>query len=372
MRLRADRSSFLLGLLGLSVACESPAPEPTPQEWTLAEEVIIGSLDGSGNRPVFGAVSAVVGTPDGGAIVADVQVPAVLQFSAQGAFVRQLGRKGEGPGEYLDISGLASLDSGRVLVRDPRRALMVFGSDGKLLAEYPVHVDYLGDDALAVVGDRMMLRYVTGSFSLKSYWVAPTYGFVRVTLNGEVVDSITPPQPHGPGLYWSPYQPRFHVQWLSDGSMVVGAGSELSLRVVSPQGDTVGRIDRALAKVPLPDAARRRIAEHLAWLKRRGNRTVPYYPDPPTYLPAFDRIVVSRNDELIVLRTVGADQDGVRRVGDAYSRTGEHLGRFEVPRNAEIMSVLDESRMWGVRTGPYGEQYVVRWRVEHPGGSRPN
>ena len=303
--------------------------------------------------------------------MADVQAPAVLQFEDDGTFVRQLGRKGEGPGEYLDISGIASLDSGLVLVRDPHRGLMVFGRDGQLVSEYPVHVDYVGEDALTVVGDRIILRYPQRKTSLEAFWKTPIFGFVRATFDGEVVDSITPVQLPGPDLYWSPYQPRYHLHWLSDGSMVAGAGSEVRLRVVSPQGDTLGRIDEEWTPVPLPDTARNEIAQHLAWLKSRGNRTVPYYPDAPTYLPAFDRIRVSSNDEIVVLRSVGADEYGFKRVGDVYSKTGDHLAHFDVPGGAELMSVAADSRMWGVRTGVYGEQYVVCWRVQRRGQQSP-
>ena len=366
MRLQTHRPTYLLAFLMLSASCETVGTAPGPEQWTLVENVVIGSIDGSNNRPVFGLVSAVVPDANGGAIVADVQVPVVLQFSVDGRFVRQLGRKGGGPGEYMDVSGVASLDSGRVLIRDPRGGLMLFGRDGELVREYPVHVDYVGDDPLTVVDGVVFLRYPQRQ-PLNKLWESPTYGFVRVSLTGEVLDSITPAQPHDGGLYWSPYQPRYHLQWLGDGSMVVGAGSQFQIKVVSPQGDTVGRIDEEWARIPLPDTARREIANHLAWLKRRGNRTVPNYPDPPTYLPAFDRIMVSSNDDLVVLRTVGADQGGFQRVGDVYSRAGEHLGHFDVPRTSEIMSVVDDSRMWGVRTGTYGEQYVVRWSVVHRG-----
>src|SRR5437870_5627047 len=80
---------------------------------TLQAERRIGSADGA-DEYLFGRVSFVAVGPDGSIYVYDPQVPALRKYDVNGKYVKDLGRKGEGPGEYREIVGLAVLGDGRV------------------------------------------------------------------------------------------------------------------------------------------------------------------------------------------------------------------------------------------------------------------
>jgi len=68
-------------------------------DWELTEELRIGSLDGE-HDAFHGVGGARIG-PDGEAFILDRGIPAVRVFDGEGRFLRQIGGRGQGPGELL-------------------------------------------------------------------------------------------------------------------------------------------------------------------------------------------------------------------------------------------------------------------------------
>lgn len=115
--------SLLLGYaLALGVAPVSGQVSGRIPEWTLERGVTIGSVD----DPVYGLSTI-------GRVLADAEHLYVLQpqdgkvrvFSRAGAFVRDLGRQGEGPGELMRPNQMGWHGS-RLWVTDPMSARLTF------------------------------------------------------------------------------------------------------------------------------------------------------------------------------------------------------------------------------------------------------
>ena len=330
--------SVLLSVVTLCVpGCEAPSPSVVPtSEWSLREDLSIGSLEGADGQPAFGSVNEVVGTLTGGVVIVDAQGPRVARFSSAGDFLHDLGGKGDGPGEYLDVSGIAALPNGDFLVRDSRKGLLFFGADGTLTSETRIPVDYVGVDPVAVSNGAVLIRTEGSSGPLNAYWVAPQHVFVRVRLETGAIDTLAPLEPYRQAdLYWAPFQPRYHIAWRSDGSFVHGAGSADSLFLVESNDTTILRLDHPPQRLPLPDWARREIEEHKSWLENRGNRSAPYFPEPPAELPSFKRVLISSEDEVWVQRPVAAGDGQVTYRMDVFDRRGGLVGHLLIPPGLE-------------------------------------
>ena len=137
---------LLSGILVASLACEPPGPasdwstaRETPPSGAvlvtntpsadasptlmLVEELRVGSLDGA--RPEsFAALKGLVALPGGGFAVLDSQAQEIRVFGADGSHVATHGRPGEGPGEFVDATGLMLDPRGRIWAADPRGARM--------------------------------------------------------------------------------------------------------------------------------------------------------------------------------------------------------------------------------------------------------
>lgn len=102
---------------GDTVVVRVSGPVPDSRVSTLVPEVELGAEDGT-EEETFGRIGTVIGTANGGLLVHDDQAPAVRLFDAQGAFVRTLGGKGGGPGEYEHINGITRLPDDRLVLWD--------------------------------------------------------------------------------------------------------------------------------------------------------------------------------------------------------------------------------------------------------------
>ncbi|MDE2655821.1 MAG: hypothetical protein OXI71_18660 [Gemmatimonadota bacterium] len=81
----------------------------------------------------FGNVGDIGFDGAGNLYVLDYQVERVVVAGPAGEFVREFGRKGEGPGEFEEVHGLAVMRDGRAVVSDSRRLVFhIFQADGRV------------------------------------------------------------------------------------------------------------------------------------------------------------------------------------------------------------------------------------------------
>ena len=89
----------------------------------------------------FGNVGDIGFDGAGNLYVLDYQVDRVIVAGPAGEFVREFGRKGEGPGEFEEVHGLAVMREGGAIVTDSRRLIFhIFQADGRV--ERTVRMDF--------------------------------------------------------------------------------------------------------------------------------------------------------------------------------------------------------------------------------------
>ena len=135
------RRTVVVGVAIAMVACgESPGDTPSGMEITdsagirivtsppgdvvyaeLATEpaVSIGLLDGP-DEFLFGDIESVARDASGNLVVADEQALEIRIFDPKGGYLRSVGREGEGPGEFLDLTGAWTLADGSIVTVDYR------------------------------------------------------------------------------------------------------------------------------------------------------------------------------------------------------------------------------------------------------------
>jgi hypothetical protein len=112
--------------------------------WSLSPEPLleIGEVDGDPGY-LFSRISDVRLLPGGGVAVADAGLQAVRLYAPDGRFLRDLGRQGQGPGEFTSIMGLRVVAPDTVLAYDAAEGrLTTFLASGELLSTQP----FRGDD----------------------------------------------------------------------------------------------------------------------------------------------------------------------------------------------------------------------------------
>lgn len=107
----------------------------------------------------FGNVRRVMFDGAGRLHVFDAQAERVFVVDPDGALIREIGREGEGPGEFRNAADVVSLEDGRVVVADiGHRAYHVFDANG----HFERMVRFGGDPTYTVIGTHMPLRGAEG------------------------------------------------------------------------------------------------------------------------------------------------------------------------------------------------------------------
>lgn len=128
----------LVGLLTLVWACSHPADDPAaaaPDVWAVGPDPLlsIGEVDGD-PRYLFSRIAAIRVLPDRRVVVADAGSAALRVFRPDGGFEREIGRRGEGPGEFLTLRSLQTRGADTLVTYDMRNLrLSRFLASGELL-----------------------------------------------------------------------------------------------------------------------------------------------------------------------------------------------------------------------------------------------
>ena len=148
---------FLLAGCGQDSADNSPSESPIPCD-TLSAEVVIGEMMGDSSY-VFGEIAAAVPTEGSGVAVLDIYGCDISFFDSTGTFIRSIGGRGDGPGEFLLPLDFAILEDGRIAVVDlVKRRIDILSNEGELLNS--LNTDYaMLPFSMAAVSDSTFMIY---------------------------------------------------------------------------------------------------------------------------------------------------------------------------------------------------------------------
>ncbi len=356
----------------------------------LVEEVELGALEGE-RHEVFGRVTGVVGLADGTTIVADELASALYVFGPDGTFLRQLGRSGEGPGEFGRISSLAAVSGSRVAVQDVRGGrVSVYEPTGALSTDFRMPTglysvfETFSTDGRGQYYGRTTVR--DPSEPPVQFDEDPRHAWVRYSTDGELMDSLPVPEanPEGPRYtVITPDGPRFPytVETVSaigwSGSIVWGRNDRYAIHWLLDDGRVV-QLTRAAERLSATDGERQQFEQISSYFARRNDSS---HPPVPSVKPFFRRILVDAVGRIWVERyTKGyrydysaseVEERGERpliswreaQVFDVYEAQGRFMGTIRLPTRVQFMHA-NETHLWALRMGEYDEAYVVRYRIE--------
>jgi hypothetical protein len=372
----------------------------------LVPDLRIGELEGP-EEYTFGSVDAIAPTPGGGAYVWDELSRSVRLYDAAGRFVRQVGRRGSGPGEYQNLAGLLVVDGQLVFWDRQTQHASVYDSAGTLVRSWgPAYPSAPMGELYPGVGGHFYLRHSLAPFDLhdpanmRSSLAGMRTGYIGVDLTGAPTGDTLPQPPlpeHGLGPSVRVSSARaFASQPVPFAPRIVRAVSPFGYFVTTPGDPYVVllerrdapplRIERDLAPVAVSDQERADEEERVLTRFRRMDPDWQWDGEPiPSHKPAvrglrFDaagRVWVER--ELAGTRIPDAELPPApadagpftippRRwrtpvVYDLFEPDGRFLGTVERPRDASFLHMSGDT-VWGVQRDSMDVGYVMRWHLE--------
>jgi hypothetical protein len=341
----------------------------------VIEEMRLGNAEGSAEYGFARVASLVVGK-DGTIYVSDSRAGTLRAYDSIGKYIRTIGRKGRGPGEFMRADGLGQLPDGRLVIKDPgNQRLVVFSAKGDPLATWPSPAPPGGhiDETTGIHTDTAGFIYEFASVrnpQAKAGQLPFADGYIRFDSKGNVVDTLIPPEwPGETGR--SLYHPAPRMTIHRYGYMVTGFSSNYSFDL-RRRGGRVLRIERA-EKTRVAISA----GEKEDWANPQRIRGWEAYPD---FKPAYTSFKGSDEGRVWVRvpvpsverkepqdTTLPPRQRPLRwyepyEAWDAFDADGTYLGRVALPPDAKAFFMRGE-HIWGTMTDSSGAIYVVRWRV---------
>lgn len=189
------------------------------------------------HETTFGAAYVIQATPDGGVIVADTKSLdglIIRQFDANGKFVRNLGRSGPGPGEYMRQNlSVAVHTDGSVYVRDSDKSVSIFGKDGKLVNSIALTHNNGSTNEISVATDGSF--YIRAPFLRTGAFATGAAGLQRPLLHydvkGTLLDSTSST------VRWLPEGAEGYQWWrlLPDGRHLYTRTDRIAFLIVDPK-----------------------------------------------------------------------------------------------------------------------------------------
>lgn len=364
---------------------------------TLVPELQVGELDGE-DEYQFAQVAFVLPAPGNGVYVWDGSLKALRHYDSTGTFVRQIGRKGGGPGEYEESNGFVLLPDGRLAMWDPRNMrITLFDSAGAATASFRHQSGLFVGGSSGLLGDTLGRLYALHWFRVSEREALPgeNTGYMVLDTTGAVRDSVFPPRADvpaanlvasskgGTSMNSVPFAPSRTWAFSPHGYFVWAVSDRYAVTLARPEGPL--RIERDVARVPV-DADER--ANHEEQITANMRRMDPNWrwngPTIPDTKPFVRNLTVAADGRLWVGRhqpAVRVEPDtsgGPRDPGapppsrwrepmayDVFEPDGRFLGHLRVPERTTLLYMRGD-HAWGTQRDSLDVPTVIRFRVQPP------
>lgn len=363
-------STLLATLFAAQAASSQPYPTlvnrrddgwPAASAWTLREEIRIGTLDGSG-PDTFSELAALAVDSAGRIYVLEFQAQEVRVFGPDGSFLRRIGARGEGPGEFQRARAITLRDQRELWVLDidpPRWS--IFDLEGVLIDTHPRDgrgsvIPWPGGFSnLGLVDWTLDWELLPGGRVSSSAALVPT-------LISPSWDVRQLPPVSIDGVATSDGRPS-----LANRSLVVAQSAEGRLWFAHTDayevfertfgGDTV-------RSFTLPFQPQRVDVDSVLAAYAREGRPIRRRDVHP-YRRVLHRLVV---DDAVDHMLVFPQEDGVApgTVADVFRITGEFRGRIRLPDAIELATpppIVIAGRLYAVTRDDFDVPYVVSWMI---------
>lgn len=396
-----------VAVLVVAACAPHPAPSDAAAPWgmaTVVEELRIGTESGA-DEYMFGSIRGIAVGVDDTIFVNDRQV-GLRSFDENGQFLGNIGRRGQGPGEYTDLRGLATLPDSRLVTLDLGNSRVTLWSrDGE-------YIDSFGTASLAFepgaaqvvmsaalygpgrhlevdVDGNIYLRSVDDLTKMGSTDDPPQAVYLKLTDNGEPLETLVIPGPEQvpersfivatPGGGRGNFPTVTLSAWNPLGFLMVGRNDVYDIELQKPDGPINLRRDIEPTALSAEERAEwdALAAYHTRRAKERGSDAS--YQPAPTVKPYFRAILAGIDGRAWVLRYVRAERVGAANPGteaqrptltyrepetfDVFEPNGAFLGTVALPHDTRLLAARDRY-IWCVHTDTAGVERVLRLRVE--------
>ena len=389
------RWNAAIDTIGDTVVVRTVSGQVWESDRTLVSEVSIGVLEGE-DQYQFGQLRAIAVDDVGQMYAFDSHVPALRVYGPDGSWLRDVGREGEGPGEYKQPdSGLSILPDGRVALRDPGNGrITLYQRDGEYDGFYRIAGSFNTSQPMTADTAGSLVTFIVTNLGASVFeWER---GHARYNLDG-TIDTLTMPdlefeeatvsaeRENSSSMSNVPFTPEQVTTYSPFGYYVVGTSDDYSFELLRPEG--VLRVTRAYEPVPVDRgeaaAERERITANFKQNYPGWKWNGPPIPDvKPAYdgfypaedgriwvhVPAPSERYMDAEDQKAEEERLGRAVNPYRApvLFDVFEPTGEYLGQVSTPEGFSLRPkpIFRGDNVWATVRDEYDVQRLHRFRME--------
>ena len=274
--------------------------------------------------------------------ISDWKESRIKIFDKNGVYLKTLGRKGQGPGEFERINRLQIINHNMLLVFDGNmKRLSLFNLDGDFEKTIPLQKISPLDVFITSKGDFLVKTVHLDPVSAKA-----AIGINLYDLDLNLIKALATDQ-HQDVL--TPFQ-SYYVWGLTTNSILLGRNERYLFSIYGPRGEVRKRINRDYK--PIPISAEEKKTE----LK---NLQQPTNKDVPSHHPAYKSITTD-GEKRIIVQTYEKPQHGKGYYYDVFNFEGKYLARIILEYPPRIWK---KNRLYTIGEDEDGFQYFVRYTV---------
>jgi hypothetical protein len=382
---------------GDTIVARTTGDVPNDAVRRLVLEQRVGEAEGN-DTVTFGRIDAIAVATDDRAFVFDNQGPSLKLFDSTGGLLRFVGRKGAGPGEFEQVTGMGILPNGSLAIWDASHArINVYSSTGEYERELRAPVfgwftsDGLHTDATGAIV--LLAPFVsdqaTGNLGENAYIRLDSTGAIRDTVRfPRWIDSTPMLKARSKtvrAMLFLPFAPQVTYTWHRTGALLSGPAAPYIVYRTHAKGRPL-RIEREWTPVPVLAEEADDERALLTWDMREIDPSWNWSgPGIPKTKPAYSALISGEDGRIwVALHATGQRVDSeeepaasdrsrqrpARRyvepnVYDVFESGGAFLGRVRAERSQRVLRMRG-NRVWGVLSDSLGVGYFARWRVEPP------
>jgi len=343
------------------------------QKWTVTEEIRLGTgLDE--NSIFFASIRSIDVDHHGYLYVLDSSTQEVYVFDQDGAYVRTVGSRGSGPGQFENAAAVDVSESGEIWVMEMQLGkLTILDSEGNYLRtervnttgwdfwSYPGGFDELGRY------NAMLLSYdyqeeetnlVLGRFD-QSFAPIDT---IAIPSSPSEIERFTHSSEGSTFSASIPFQGSFIWEFSQSGSFWTLLTDKYQLTEMTAGGQPLRRVTKEFEKIPVTDADMDEAVERLQWFIDEGG-TIDY-AKIPREKPSVGRFFSDDEGNLWIFRAETSPEK-TTTLFDIFNSDGYFLGELRIPfkldRNEP--SIVQDGVLYGVTPDEEGGLVIVKLRV---------
>jgi hypothetical protein len=346
----------------------TPGPQHPNMYVVFEEEFTYNGYDERDGDRLFNPGNFTVDL-QGNMYIEDSSDMAIKSYDEQGKYIRTIGRKGNGPGEFAGIGDIITLPDGRLLVNDfQARRTSFFGQSGKFLTSFQWKRDfgriYLATDSsytleeivFAEKKQRLYIRTIAFSgeeiMTLGQFHLPETKMF---RLGDNIVRSVIP---------WSPasvFAGDPKRQWVYH-----CPGDKYLIEVYDEQGKLFRKIDRPYKPVSVTDEDVTKFKSRFADKPNSPAAKIYQQMELPKIKPIIDRVLVDNDGKLWAKTSEVEREDGKERFAyEIINEDGFYSAKVWVDINPHLfasgkMYSFAEDRITGMR---HIKRYRITWKA---------